>query len=92
MPGMHLQDHDLTELAGVLAQKASARLTGDAGALGGADAGEDRRQTGAQQRQSQTAELPQRILMMNFLLIDRFAMSTYFVLIARGRKGLPPSS
>ena len=42
--GDDLENHDLTELAGVLAQQAGAGLTGDAGALGGADAAEHSRQ------------------------------------------------
>ena len=53
--GDDLQNHDLTEFAGVLAQQASAGLTGHAGALCGADAGENSRQASAQQGQSQTA-------------------------------------
>ena len=58
--GDHLKDHDLTKLTGVLAEQAGAGLTGKAGALGGADAGQHRRQTRAQQGDGQTADLPQR--------------------------------
>ncbi len=56
--GDHLKDHHLTEFAGILTQKAGARLTGQAGALCGADAGEDCRQASAQQRQGQTPRMP----------------------------------
>ena len=65
--GDDLQDHHLTELAGVLAQKAGAGLTGQAGALGGADAAEHRRQAGAQQGQGQAADAAQnRHALVNF--------------------------
>ena len=53
--GDNLQDQDLTELAGILAQKAGARLTCHAGALGRANAAEHRGQAGAQKGQGQTA-------------------------------------
>ena len=45
--GEQLKDHDLTGLAGVLAQKAGTGLTGDAGALGGADTAQANRQARA---------------------------------------------
>ncbi|MPN23283.1 hypothetical protein SDC9_170671 [bioreactor metagenome] len=58
--GNNLKDHNLTELAGVLAKQAGARLAGNAGALCGADARKNRRQARAQQRQSQTADAAQK--------------------------------
>ena len=54
--GEQLQDHDLTGLGGVLAQKAGTGLAGDAGALRGADAAQADGQAGAQQSQCQAAK------------------------------------
>ena len=104
-PEDHLQDHDLAELAGVLTQKASARLAGDTGALGGADAGKHSRKARSQQCQRQTADGSQngqgllqfyhlcQISHCSFLLNSCYSViSTYFVSIAKGRNGFPPSS
>ena len=54
--GEQLQDHDLTGLGWVLAQKAGTGLAGDAGALRGADAAQADGQAGAQQSQRQAAK------------------------------------
>ena len=53
--GDHLQNHNLAEFAGILAQQACAGFTGHAGTLGRANAGENGRKARAQQCQSQTA-------------------------------------
>ena len=66
--GDDLEYHDLAELAGVLAQQARARFARDAGALGGADAGEGGRETGAQKAESHSAELFKKTH-FNFLLL-----------------------
>ena len=57
--GDDLKDHHLAEFSGVLAQQAGTRLTGDAGALGRADAAEHRRQARPQQSQGQAADAAQ---------------------------------
>ena len=87
--GDDLQDHALGELGGVLGQQAGARLTGDAGALGGAHTG----QAGGQSR-AQEAKERARVLGQKFTESSCYCsslISTYFVAMFRGRQGRPPS-